>query len=126
MNIAVLEERAGVTLTGQDVYLNVAGGLRISEPAADLAVAAALVSAREDTTLPQQCVLFGEISLSGALRPAAQTENRLKEALKLGFTTAIAPQTSKPPSTGAIELRQLPDLATFVSEVFALSEVRTE
>ncbi|MEM6466693.1 MAG: DNA repair protein RadA, partial [Pseudomonadota bacterium] len=69
MILAVLEARCGVPFTGLDVYLNVAGGMRISEPAADLAVAAALISAREDAALPKDCVVFGEISLSGALRP---------------------------------------------------------
>ena len=78
MILAVLESRCGIPFTGLDVYLNVAGGMKISEPAADLAVAAALVSAREDSALPDGAVVFGEISLSGALRPAPQTENRLK------------------------------------------------
>ena len=85
MVLAVLEARAGISFQGLDVYLNVAGGLRISEPAADLAVAAALLSAREDAALPRDTVVFGELSLSGALRPVTQAENRLKEAVKLGF-----------------------------------------
>src|SRR6056297_1147810 len=89
MILAVLEARCAIPFAGFDVYLNVAGGLRISEPAADLAVAAALLSAREDIALPPETVIFGEISLSGALRPVGQTENRLKEARKLGFSTAI-------------------------------------
>jgi DNA repair protein RadA/Sms len=75
MILAVLEARAGITFQGLDVYLNVAGGIRISEPAADLAVAAALLSAREDAALPQDTVVFGELSLSGALRPVTQAEN---------------------------------------------------
>ncbi|MEO1789257.1 MAG: DNA repair protein RadA, partial [Pseudomonadota bacterium] len=91
MILAVLEARCGIPFAGLDVYLNVAGGLRISEPAADLAVASALLSAREDTALPQDTVVFGEISLSGALRPVAQTESRLKEARKLGFSGALLP-----------------------------------
>jgi len=89
MILAVLESRCGIPFAGLDVYLNVAGGMKIGEPAADLAVAAALLSAREDATLPEGCVIFGEISLSGALRPVTQAENRLKEAAKLGFTSAI-------------------------------------
>jgi DNA repair protein RadA/Sms len=101
-----------------DVYLNVAGGLRISEPAADLAVAAALVSAREDAALPKESVIFGEISLSGALRPVAQTENRLKEAAKLGFTSAITPQQTKKVAASGLTLRQPQDLAGFVEDVF--------
>jgi DNA repair protein RadA/Sms len=118
MILAVLESRCGVPFTGLDVYLNVAGGLRISEPGADLAVAAALVSAREDAALPAEAVVFGEISLSGALRPVVQTENRLKEAQKLGFTTAIIPQQAKQPGVDGISLRNATDLAGFVEEVF--------
>ncbi|MBI1418457.1 MAG: DNA repair protein RadA [Limimaricola sp.] len=118
MILAVLESRCGVAFTGLDVYLNVAGGLRISEPAADLAVAAALVSAREDATIPPDCVVFGEISLSGALRPVVQAENRLKEAQKLGFTTAIVPHQPKPGAASGLTLRALQDLPGFVNEVF--------
>ncbi|MCX7890306.1 MAG: DNA repair protein RadA [Rhodobacteraceae bacterium] len=116
--LAVLEARCGIPFAGQDVFLNVAGGLRVSEPAADLAVAAALLSAREDVTLPADCVVFGEISLSGALRPVVQTENRLKEAGKLGFTTAIAPAQAKRTGADGIRVREMPDLATFVGSVF--------
>jgi DNA repair protein RadA/Sms len=118
MILAVLESRCDVPFTGLDVYLNVAGGLRISEPGADLAVAAALVSAREDAALPAEAVVFGEISLSGALRPVVQTENRLKEAQKLGFTTAIIPHQGKQPGVSGIGLRQSRDLVGFVEEVF--------
>ena len=118
MILAVLESRCGVPFTGLDVYLNVAGGLRITEPAADLAVAAALVSAREDAALPKEMVIFGEISLSGALRPVSQTENRLKEASKLGFTSAITPQQAKEVAASGLTLRQPQDLAGFVEDIF--------
>ncbi len=118
MILAVLEARCDVTFSGLDVYLNVAGGLRISEPAADLAVAAALVSAREDAAIPQDCVVFGEISLSGALRPVAQTENRLKEAQKLGFTSAILPQSQKKGAGSGLTLREMQDLPGFVTDIF--------
>ena len=118
MILAVLEARAGIPFAGLDVYLNVAGGMRVSEPAADLAVAAALLSAREDAPLPQETVIFGEISLSGALRPVAQAENRLKEAAKLGFTCAIAPQKTKAGPTGGMTLSAMTDLAAFVGDVF--------
>jgi DNA repair protein RadA/Sms len=100
MVLAVLEARCGVSLGGRDVYLNVAGGLRISEPAADLAVAAALVSSAFDKPLPENCITFGEISLSGEVRPVGQTEARLKEAEKLGFQTAIMPSNVKPKASG--------------------------
>ncbi|WP_135505329.1 DNA repair protein RadA [Roseovarius aestuariivivens] len=118
MILAVLEARCGIPFAGLDVYLNVAGGIKISEPAADLAVAAALLSAREDTALPAQAVLFGEISLSGALRPVSQTENRLKEAKKLGFSSAIIPTGGKPGGTGGLTLTRMGDLTGFVGEIF--------
>ena len=118
MILAVLESRCDVPFTGLDVYLNVAGGLRISEPAADLAVAAALVSAREDASLPKEAVIFGEISLSGALRPVSQTENRLKEAAKLGFTSSITPQQAKQVAASGLTMRQFPDLVAFVKDIF--------
>ncbi len=118
MILAVLEARCAIPFSGLDVYLNVAGGLRVREPAADLAVAAALLSAREDVALPERSVVFGEISLSGALRPAGQTENRLKEAAKLGFSTAIAPAQSKALATDGLTLRCYPDLAGLVGDIF--------
>jgi DNA repair protein RadA/Sms len=116
--LAVLEARCGIPFAGLDVFLNVAGGLRVTEPAADLAVACALLSAREDVTLDADCVVFGEISLSGALRPVGQTENRLKEARKLGFSQAIAPDAAKAVGQDTIRIRTVPDLATLVGEVF--------
>jgi len=92
MIMAVLEARCGVALGGTEVYLNVAGGLKISEPAADLAVAAALVSSVTGSPLPPETVVFGEVGLSGEVRAVSQTEARLKEAEKLGFTRAIVPK----------------------------------
>ncbi|HRJ70447.1 MAG TPA: DNA repair protein RadA, partial [Beijerinckiaceae bacterium] len=89
MVLAVLEAHGGIRLGQHDVYLNVAGGLRIGEPAADLAVAAALLSSLSGTPLPQEAVFFGEISLSGAIRPVAHAPLRLKEAAKLGFRRAL-------------------------------------
>jgi DNA repair protein RadA/Sms len=100
-----------------DVYLNVAGGLRISEPAADLAVAAALVSARAGVVLSPESVIFGEISLSGAVRPVPQTENRLKEAQKLGFTGAVLPPLPKKASVAGLALREIHDLAAFMGDI---------
>ncbi|MDP3853277.1 DNA repair protein RadA [Phenylobacterium sp.] len=92
MVLAVLETRCGLSLGNRDVYLNVAGGLRINEPAADLAAAAALASSALDVALPQDCVVFGEISLSGDIRPVSRMESRLKEAAKLGFRRALGPK----------------------------------
>ena len=91
MVLAVLEARCGLSFADRDIYLNVAGGLRISEPAADLAAAAALASSALDKPLPQDCVCFGEISLSGDIRPVSRMEARLKEAQKLGFGRALGP-----------------------------------
>ncbi len=116
--LAVLEARCGIPFAGLDVFVNVAGGMRVSEPAADLAVAAALLSAREDAALPADTAVFGEISLSGALRPVGQTENRLKEARKLGFTSAIAPARSKLGAGQEMTVRQMPDLVGFVGDIF--------
>ena len=100
MVLAVLEARCGVSLAGKDVYLNVAGGLRIGEPAADLAVAAALVSAATDHPTPADAVVFGEIGLSGEVRRVSQTEARLKEAAKLGFSRAILPAPAQGKGAG--------------------------
>ncbi len=118
MILAVLEARVGIPFAGMDVYLNVAGGMKVSEPAADLAVAAALLSAREDVALPADTVVFGEISLSGALRPVTQAENRLKEAKKLGFGAAILPSRGKSASAAGLRVKKMPDLAAFVGEFF--------
>src|SRR5204863_987442 len=94
MVIAVLEAHCGVRLSTYDVYLNVAGGLRIQEPAADLAAAAALVSSLTNASLPADAVFFGEVSLSGAVRPVSQAAARLKEAAKLGFARAVVPEAA--------------------------------
>jgi DNA repair protein RadA/Sms len=92
MLLAVLETRCGLRLNANDVYLNIAGGLRVSEPAADLAVAAALISAVTDTPTSAGAVYFGEVGLSGEIRQVAQAEARLKEASKLGFDAACLPR----------------------------------
>src|SRR5690349_20856776 len=95
MILAVLDARAGLGISSHDVYLNVAGGLKIAEPAADLAAAAALISSFTGKALPKECVVFGEIALSGDVRPAAQADARLKEAAKLGFSRAFVPLGTK-------------------------------
>ena len=118
MVLAVLESRCGIAFAGMDVYLNIAGGMRISEPAADLAVAAALMSAREQQPLDARTVVFGEISLSGALRPITQAESRLKEATKLGFRAAIAPASIKSVSSDGFTVKKLSDLEDFIIEIF--------
>ena len=95
MLLAVLEARCRVSFSQHDVYLNVAGGLKITEPAADLAAAAALLSSLSNAPLPTDQVYFGEISLSGAIRAATHMSLRIKEAQKLGFTRAVLPSAGE-------------------------------
>lgn len=118
MVLAVLEARAGITIGAHDVYLNVAGGMRVREPAADLAAAAALISSLTGAILPTAAVFFGEIALSGSIRPVSQTDARLKEAAKLGLNEAILAKSEEPVGAKGIEIRALEnvgDLAAFVA-----------
>ncbi|WP_338465743.1 DNA repair protein RadA [Novosphingobium sp. ZN18A2] len=103
MLLAVLEARCGLNFSSAEVYLNVAGGYRLSDPAADIAVAAALVSALADRPLPQSGIWFGEVSLAGEVRPVAHAATRLKEAAKLGFDCAFGPSGCE--NGGAKEMR---------------------
>jgi DNA repair protein RadA/Sms len=120
MVLAVLEAHCGVKLSGHDVYLNVAGGLRIQEPSADLAAAAALVSSLVNAPLPPDAVYFGEISLSGAVRPVPQTSARLKEAAKLGFGRAILPESVRAEvSEAGLSLHSVGGLTSLVAEIAA-------
>jgi DNA repair protein RadA/Sms len=118
MILAVLDARAGVGISGSDVYLNIAGGLKIGEPACDLAAAAALVSSFGGTPLPRDTVFFGEISLSGDIRPVPQAEARLKEAAKLGFKQAYLPKGAKVEGAGLTlkEITSLADLLAFAPD----------
>ena len=116
MVLAVLDRRCGMRLAGHDIYLNVAGGLRIREPAADLAVAAALLSVANATPAPARSLFFGEISLSGEIRPVSHHEARLREAEKLGFERIFAPQATQTGRFG-LELTAIDRLAALV-EVF--------
>jgi len=102
MLLAVLESRCGLSFSSAEVYLNIAGGYRLSDPAADLAVAAALVSALADKPLPNRSVWFGELSLSGDIRPVAHGGLRLKEAGKLGFEQGFGPEET---GDGPVNLR---------------------
>jgi DNA repair protein RadA/Sms len=117
MVLAVLEAHCGVRLSGHDVYLNVAGGLRIQEPAADVAAAAALVSSLARAPLPADAVYFGEASLSGAVRPVAQTAARLKEAQKLGFGRAVAPEAARNEAPDGFALSTIGALADLVADI---------
>jgi DNA repair protein RadA/Sms len=116
MILAVLESRCGVGFGQKDVYLNVAGGLRISEPAGDLCAALALVSALTDQPLPRDCVVFGEISLSGDIRSVSRAESRLKEALKLGFSSAITAQSAA--ENAPVQVRGFTTLVDAVTGLF--------
>ncbi len=120
MIVAVLETHGGVKLGMHDIYLNVAGGLRIAEPAADLAAAAALVSSLVGAPLPAGTVYFGELGLSGAVRPVTQAEARIKEAAKLGFTTAIAPPAARETAGGApLRVETVTHIADLVARIAA-------
>jgi len=117
MILAVLDARAGLGVSSHDVYLNVAGGLKIGEPAADVAAAAALISSFTGHSLPRDCVFFGEISLAGDVRAATQAELRLKEAVKLGFTRAVVPAGTNTEVTGLKldAIRDVGELAAVIS-----------
>ncbi|NCO03990.1 MAG: DNA repair protein RadA [Alphaproteobacteria bacterium] len=117
MVLAVLESRCGMTFSDCDIFLNIAGGIRISEPAADLAVAAALISSHTGQALPRHCVFFGEVGLSGEIRGVAQPDLRIKEAAKLGFEQAIMPAPQKAQKSGKFPLN--------VDQVDHLSELVT-
>ncbi len=112
MLLAVLEARCGLVMAGRDVYLNVAGGLRVQEPAADLAVAAALVSSLTGMAAPPRSVAFGEIGLAGEVRAVGHMEARLREAAKLGFDRAIMPRAKSAASVpiAVTELRRMQEL----------------
>lgn len=92
--IAVLEKRARMNLSNSDVYINVAGGLKIDETAADLGICAAIAASQSDTVLPSDMIFIGEVGLGGELRSVSQLEKRLTEAANLGFKTVIAPKQS--------------------------------
>lgn len=118
MVLAVLEARCGVTLSDSDIFLNIAGGIRISEPAADLAVAAALISSQTGQAVQGNTVFFGEVGLSGEIRTVAQPELRMKEAAKLGFDYAkipALPKKSKGKASFALNVQQIEHLEDLVS-----------
>jgi len=101
MLLAVLEARCGLSFSSAEVYLNVAGGYRLADPAADLAVAAALISALADKPLPADAVWYGEVSLAGEIRPVAHSSIRLRESAKLGFAQAFGPGDAPERTDGA-------------------------
>jgi DNA repair protein RadA/Sms len=119
MVIAVLETRAGVQIGMRDIYLNVAGGLRVREPAADLAVAAAILSSVSGTIIPHSTAIFGEVALSGAIRPVGQAEARLKEAQKLGLKEAVMAGRLEVSGTKGLRVRPVETITDLVAWVAA-------
>jgi DNA repair protein RadA/Sms len=125
MVLAVLEAHCGVRLGSHDVYLNVAGGMRIQEPAADLAAAAALVSSLANAPLAADAVYFGEVSLSGAVRPVAQSAARIKEAAKLGFNRAVVPEAAHGENADPVlKIIDVANLANLVADIVAQGKPR--
>jgi DNA repair protein RadA/Sms len=119
MVLAVLETRCGVRIGANDIYLNVAGGLKINEPAADLAVAAALISSLTGSPLPHDAVYFGEISLAGGVRPVVHGSLRLREAQKLGFKSAVTGRLGQGDAPNGIQISEYSELAALIGRIAA-------
>jgi DNA repair protein RadA/Sms len=111
MILAVLARRAGLDIAARDVFVNVAGGLETTEPAADLAVALAAASSLTGRALPARMTIFGEIGLAGEIRGVARLDARLREASRLGFETALVPAGSSPASSSGVRLQPVRHLA---------------
>ena len=127
MLLAVLEARCGLAMGDRDVYLNIAGGLRIAEPGADLAVAAALISSLLDRPAPDATVFFGEVGLAGEVRAVGHMQTRMKEAQKLGFQRAVLPEarrrSDRQSETNSLQKRHVKRLSQLV-EVFGGTDTR--
>ncbi|HEY0920432.1 DNA repair protein RadA [Devosia sp.] len=119
MVLAVLESRCGVRIGANDIYLNVAGGLKIAEPAADLAVAAALISSLSGAPLPPDTVYFGEISLAGGVRPVVHAALRLREAQKLGFKAAVTGRLGAGDKASGLRIGEYTELAELIGRIAA-------
>lgn len=118
MLIAVLEKRAGLRLSDQDVYLNVVGGLRVEDPACDLAAAMAIVSSAMDRAVPADVILLGEVGLTGELRAVNQLERRLAEAAQMGFTKAIVPKQKKRLNVKQMEVVERGFISDVINELW--------
>lgn len=121
MITAVLSRRAGLNLSGNDIFVNVAGGVRVEEPAADLAVAMAVASAHRDRPLPSRCACFGELSLTGDLRYCVGAERRVDEAAKMGIETVFLPEknaTAMGKKYAGVELLPVPNISLALARVF--------
>jgi DNA repair protein RadA/Sms len=119
MVLAVLESRCGVRIGQNDIYLNVAGGLKVNEPAADLAVAAALISSLTNSPLPADAVYFGEISLAGGVRPVVHAALRLREAQKLGFKAAVTGRLNAADRAAGLQVQEYSELAELIGRIAA-------
>jgi DNA repair protein RadA/Sms len=117
--LAVLEKRAGIAASEHDVFLNVVGGARLVEPAADLAVAVAIASSALDAAAPSGAVFLGEIGLGGELRGVGQLERRLAEAARLGFDTAFVPENASAAGPRGLRKRHMPDVQTLFATLFS-------
>ena len=117
MLLAVLEARCGIVMGQHDVYLNIAGGIKITEPATDLAAAAALISAFSNAPLPDESVFFGEVSLSGSIRRVSQSAQRLRESEKLGFTTCYLPANNQDNANVTIKCHPITHLSEIVKMI---------
>ena len=118
MLAAVLDKHAGFTFAGHDIFLNVAGGLKASEPAADLAMAAAMVSSLLNKAIPSERVVMGEIGLTGEIRSVGQMDVRLNEAKKLGFQVAITPPLQQKPKINGLHIIEMKRLDNLVGVLF--------
>jgi DNA repair protein RadA/Sms len=125
MVLAVLETRCGVRIGANDIYLNVAGGLKVNEPAADLAVAAALISSLTNSPLPPETVFFGEISLAGGVRPVVHAALRLREAQKLGFKSAVTGKLGAGDG-GGFRVSEYSELAELIGKIAARGRANSE
>lgn len=117
MIAAVLDKHAGYTFHNHDIFLNVTGGIKVTEPAADLAIAAALISSLMNKPISHETLVFGEMGLSGEIRNVTHGEQRLKEAEKLGFKTVICPQIKRKSASIKIKLDTLNHMSDFSGKI---------
>ncbi len=121
MLLAVLNRHAGIVCFDQDVFVNAVGGVKIGEPAGDLAVLMAITSSLKNKPLPEKLIVFGEVGLAGEIRPAPRGQERLREAAKLGFTRALIPEANKPrqpiPGLEVIAVRRVEEAVTRIREL---------
>jgi DNA repair protein RadA/Sms len=121
MLLAVLHRHGGLVMGDQDVFVNVVGGVRVTETAADLAVLLAVISSFRDRPLPGDLIVFGEVGLSGELRPVPNGQDRLNEAVKHGFHRAIIPAANKPRGTiRGLDIVAVPRLADVLEQLSSL------